>query len=91
MSSNKLERTKRDLMGNGEDYPLKTCIMERVVLWNFGKECFDVGLDLFLLLPFGLGFLAFTGGQKLFLGWEDWFFLFYITAFPPFITVCRNP
>ena len=52
MSSNKLEMTKRDLMGKGEDYPLKTCIMEWVVLWNLAKNVFDVGLDLFLLLLF---------------------------------------
>ena len=55
MNSNKLERTKEDLMGKGEDYPLKTCIMEWVIFgcfMKFDKECFDVGIDLFLLLFF---------------------------------------
>ena len=34
MNSDKLEKTKKDLMGKGEDYPSKTCIMERGI-WVF--------------------------------------------------------
>ena len=34
MNLDKLEKTKGDLMGKGEDYPLKTRIMEWVV-WVF--------------------------------------------------------
>ena len=53
-------------MRKGEDYPLKTCIMEWVVwvfFMEFCKECFDVGIDLFLLLVlFDLGSWLFTGG-----------------------------
>jgi hypothetical protein len=34
MNSDKLEKIKEDLMGKGEDYPLKTCIMEWAI-WMF--------------------------------------------------------
>jgi hypothetical protein len=53
-------------MKKGEDYPLKTRIMEWVVwvfLWNLAKNVFDVGIDLFLILVlFDLGSWLFTGG-----------------------------
>ena len=56
MSSNKLEMTKRDLMGKGEDYPLKTCIMEWVVLWNLAKNVLMWVLIFFFFFSFDLGF-----------------------------------
>ncbi len=34
MNSDKLKKIKEDLVGKGEDYPLKTCIMEWVI-WVF--------------------------------------------------------
>jgi hypothetical protein len=36
MNPNKLGKVKKDLVVKGEDYPLKTCIMERVI-WVFMK------------------------------------------------------
>ena len=59
MNSNKLERTKRDLMGKGEDYPLKTCIMEWVILWNLAKNVLMWVLIFFFFLSFDLGFWLF--------------------------------
>jgi hypothetical protein len=32
LNLDKLKKTKEDLVGKGEDYPLKTCIMEWVIL-----------------------------------------------------------
>ncbi len=34
MNSDKLKKSKEDLVGKGEDYPLKTCINEWVI-WMF--------------------------------------------------------
>ena len=48
MNSDKLKKIKEDFVVKGEDYPLKTCIMEWFI-WvfyegidgmEFGRECF---------------------------------------------------
>ena len=56
---------------------------------KFDKKCFDVGIDLFLLLFFLiLGFLAFAGAKDCFLAGEV---PLDITVSPPFIVVCCDP
>ena len=37
---------------------------------EFGQECFGVGIDLFLLLFFGFGFLLSLGAKSCFLAEE---------------------
>jgi hypothetical protein len=46
MNSDKLKKTKEDLVRKGEDYPLKTCIMEWVIwksLEEIGSVVYAVG------------------------------------------------
>ena len=78
-------------MVKGEDYPLKTCIMEWGiwVFYEVWQRMFWCGYwsfsSSFLLI---LGFLAFAGAKDCFLAGKV---PFDITASPPFIVICCDP
>ena len=91
MNSNKLKRLRKIWWVTGEGYPLKTRDMEwgwLDVSWSFCKECFGMGIDLFLLLVPWLGFWLLVEAKGCFWAGEG---CLDITAFPSFIVVGGVP